>query len=676
MPVPQRYAFGDFVLERSQHRVRHRDGTLLNLTPRVFSALLLFVERAGDLLSKDELLLALWPGLVVEENNLSQVVSSLRRALGDDTQGSRYIQTVPRQGFRFVATVLVLPDQEVQAAEPSVHMPAVFQSVSSAAPALPPAEPTRAPEAKPARRRWLHTALAAGSAVSLAGAAWWMWERKAAGTNAGLNAGTNAAANADVSPARPATLAVLPFKPLTSEGRDELLELGMADALIARLSTVPGLVVRSVGSVLRFGGAEQDPLRAARDLEVQWIVDGSLQRRGDQLRVTARLLWAADGSAAWSGSFDEKFTGVFELQDLISNRVLGALAPKLQTRPAVGGGAGPPLAGIGGTRNTDAYQLYLAAFSHAQGLRADGLAKSKALFKQAVALDPGYALAYVGLAEVYRRSLFGADAVPAEVFGPADVAIRRALALAPGLAEAHAGNAFKLYQYDFNWPEAEKEFRRALAANPNTVMAQLGLAVLMLTQDRQDQGFVHLRLARELDPLSPLLNSLEAGYLLDAGRLDEARTRLNRAFDVAPNFWVAHLTQALLHLAMKQPEAGITALRRAVALTDGSTLAISQLGTQLARLNQRDEARVILNQLLVREKTRYVPPTSLAAVQAALGDERAALDSLDKAYAVRDPRLFALKDDPRWVGLRQQPRFKALMVKLKLDGFGPGLSPP
>ena len=145
---------------------------------------------------------------------------------------------------------------------------------------------------------------------------------------------------------------------------------------------------------------------------------------------------------------------------------------------------------------------------------------------------------------------------------------------------------------------------------------------------------------------------------------------------MAPNFWVAHLTQALLHLAMKQPEAGITALRRAVALTDGSTLAVSQLGMQLARLGQRDEARVILNQLLVRETTRYVPPTSLAAVQAALGDERAALDSLDKAYAVRDPRLFALKDDPRWAGLRQQPRFKALMVKLKLDGFGPGLSPP
>ncbi len=680
MPAPQRYAFGEFVLERSQHRVRHRDGTLLNLTPRLFSALLLLVENPGELLTKDALMLALWPGLVVEENNLSQVVSNLRRALGDDTQGSRYIQTVPRQGFRFVATVVVLPDQDSPSALPSVAAPAVTpaevavattnppdgadERAASGVPHVPAAvvdAPARAPPGPSApRRMWLRAALATGSAVGLSGAAWWAWKHAPAGGPS----------------ARPATLAVLPFKPLTAEGRDELLELGMSEALIARLSTVPGLVVRSVGAGLRFGGAEQDPMRAAHDLDVQWIVDGSLQRRGDQLRVTARLLWAADGSAAWSGSFDEKYTSVFELQDLISNRVLGALAPKVQPRPLVPGGAGAPLTGIGGTRNTDAYQLYLAAFSHAQGLRADGLNKSLELFNQAIALDPGYALAYVGLAEAHRRRLYATDAVPADVFEPADAAIRRALELVPGLAEAHAGNGFKLYWYDFNWADAEREFRRALDSNSNVVFAHLGLAILMLTQDRIDQGFVHLRLARELDPLSPLLNALEASYLLDAGRFDEAQTRLKRAFDVAPNFWVASLVHAQLHLIQKRPGEGIEALRRAVAQAEASTGPVSLLGMQLARLGQRDEARAILNRLLTREKMRYVPPTSVAAVQAALGEVGPALDSLDRAYAVRDQRLIFLKDDPRWTGLRQEARFKALMVKLKLERFGPGLSPP
>ena len=683
MPVSDRFAFGDFVLERSQQRVLRRDGSTLNLTPRLFSALLLLVEHAGELLDKDSLMLALWPGLVVEENNLSQVVSGLRRALGDDSQGSRYIQTVPRRGFRFVAAVQALPAPAVRPAdETPVPAPLAVAPPVPAPPAIvPPALPLPVPEqpvlelpgpalsAGPAprklrRRLGLGLGLTAGAAaVGLGGAGWWFWR--------------GAPAPAAVAPGT--TLAVLPFRPLTAEGRDELLELGMADALIGRLSTVPGLVVRSISSVLRFGGAEQDPLRAARDLEVQWLVDGSLQRRGDRLRVTARLLWAADGSAAWSGSFDEKFTSVFELQDLISSRVLGVLAPKLQARSAVPGepsAAAMPLTALGGTRNTDAYQLYLAAFSHAQSLRPDGLIKSRELFNRAIALDPGYALAYVGLAESHRRRLYATDAVPAEVFDPADAAIRRALALAPGLAEAHAGNGFKRYWYDFDWAGAESEFRRALASNPNVVFAQLGLAMLMLTQDRPAQGFVHLRRARELDPLSPLLNALEASYLLDAGRIDEARARLDRAFDVAPNFWVSYLVQALMHQARKQPDEGIAALRRAVELAQASTGPLSLLGMHLARLGQAEEARAILGRLLALEKTRYVPPTALAAVQAALGEPGPALDSLDKALAVRDQRLIFLKDDPRWVGLRQQPRFQALMRKLQLDRFGPGLSPP
>lgn len=241
--------------------MRHRDGTPLNLTPRVFRALLLFVENPGDLLSKDTLLLALWPGLVVEENNLSQVVSALCRALGDDTQGSRYIQTVPRQGFRFVAKATVLPDQEMPAelpAAPPVALPTELPATRTDAEAdtVRPsahAELAPGPPPQPPRRPWLRAALAGSAALALGGGAWWLLRRPPAGARA----------------AGPATLAVLPFRPLTTEGRDELLELGMADAPIARLSTVPGLVVRSVGAALRLAGTDQDPLRAARDLDVQ-----------------------------------------------------------------------------------------------------------------------------------------------------------------------------------------------------------------------------------------------------------------------------------------------------------------------------------------------------------------------------------------------------------------------
>jgi TolB-like protein/DNA-binding winged helix-turn-helix (wHTH) protein len=463
--------------------VRDLDGETLTLTPRLFSALLLFVENAGELLDKDALMQALWPGLVVEENSLSQVVSGLRRALADDSVSSRYIQTVHRRGFRFVAKVTVLPDDEVPVAFLHAAPETLLEKVSpprlqGAAPLGPARDPARrlSDLRAPDKRSSLRLALAGGAAVMLGGIGWWVVRR-------GPSSGTAAL---------PSTVAVLPFKPLVAEGRDELLEVGMADSLIARLSTVPGLVVRSIGSVRRYAGADQDPLRAARELDVAWIVDGSLQRRGDQLRVTARLLRAADGSAAWSGSFEEKFIGVFEVQEMISARVAQVLAPSL----AVLADARQPPASLGGTRNTDAYQLYLAAARHAQDMRADGLDKSITLYHQALEIDPGYALAWAGLAEAHRRTLFGADAQPSEVFGPAAVAIERALALAPNLAEALAERAFRLYWFEFDWASAERAFRRVLEINPNVAMAHFGLASLLLNQDRPDEGFAQMRMAR------------------------------------------------------------------------------------------------------------------------------------------------------------------------------------
>ena len=656
-----RYAFGDFVLDPTQQRVRRRDGSPLSLTPRLFSALLLFVENAGALLDKDNLMRALWPGVVVEENSLSQVISALRRALADDSHDSRYIQTVPRRGFRFIAAVTQMPESPAEAlpsaagpalANPPLPADALATAQGGSGGAGQAADLGTTPSD---RRGWLRLTLAAGAATALGGLGWWSSRR---------------ASTADVPPPL-ATLAVLPFKPLVHGARDELLEVGMADSLIARLSTVPGLVVRSVGSVRRYAGAEQDPLLAAHDLDVAWIVDGSLQRRGDQLRVTARLLRAADGSAAWSGSFDEQFTGVFEVQDMISTRVAQVLAPSLQAFA----GAHAFQGGLGGTRNTDAYQLYLAAARHAQDMRGEGLRKSIQLYKQALELDPNYALAWVGLAETHRRMLFGADGMPAEVFVPADIAVRQALAIVPNLAEAQVEQGFKLYWFDFDWAGAEHAFRRALAVNPNVATAHFGLASLLLNQDRPDEGFAEMRAARELDPMSPVLNTLEAAYLLEAGRRAEARTRLQRTLDIAPRFWLAHCTQGSLSLADGQADEAIAQMRRAVALADGTSRPLALLGICLARLGQLDEARAILDRLRTLEETRYVPPTSLASVHAALGQVEPALDALDRAFATRDTRLTFLKDDQRLASLRQEPRFRALMRKLKLDGFGPGLAP-
>lgn len=489
-------------------------------------------------------------------------------------------------------------------------------------------------------------------AAALGAAGWWIRSRPPAGQST-------------------ATLAVLPFKPLATESRDELLEVGMADSLIARLSTVPGLVVRSTGSVQRYAGPMQDPVRAARELEVTWIVDGSLQRRGDLVRATARLLHAADGVAAWSGGFDEKFTSVFDVQDQISNLVTQALLPVLR----VGLGTPARLADIGGTRDMDAYQLYLAARWRAQGGRADEVDKGVALLNQALSVDPAYAMAWVELAQVHRRKLWNSDGLAAEVFEPANAALKHALALVPSLAEAHAGLGFSRFWFDFDWVGAEHAFRRGLTINPNTATAHWGLALLLLSQGRLADGFVHLRTARSLDPMSPVYNTVEASLLMANGQREEARIRLNRSLDISPDLWLTHLAAGLMHMSDARPEQGIASIRRAVALSDATTRSWSVLGVQLARLGETEEARSILNQLLTASKSRYVTPTSIASLHAALGEVGSALTALEQGLVLRDTRMVFLKGDVHWTGLRSEPRFVTLMQALKLDRYGPGLSP-
>ncbi len=641
MQVQPRYEFDDFCLDPAERRL-WRGGHQVTLTSRQFEALLLFVERAGELLDKDTLLAELWPNLVVEENNLNQVISTLRRALGEESHESRYIQTVPRRGYRFVARVT----ERVSARGEAVAATAVSSDPASAAVTA---------AASSTRRTFLGIGLGGWVATGVLGAgagtaAWWTIQTR----------------RARVPLDGPQTLAVLPFKPLVDEGRDELLEVGMADSLIARLSTVPGLVVRSVGSVRRYSGPDHDPLRAARELNVVWIVDGSLQRWGDQVRVTARLLRTTDGVAVWSGSFDERFTGMFDVQDAISERVARVLAPRLADPDRL------RLAGAGGTRNADAYQLYLAARMHAQGTLAEGLRKSVALYRKAIEFDPAYALAYTGLVETYRRMIFGADAEPIQVFEPAKLAAIRAMEIDPLLADAHAAFGWIRFWYEWDWPLAETHLRRAIELNANSVDGHFGLGLLLLTLDRGEEGLAQLRTARELDPASLILNTLEAAFLFARGQREEANTRLERVLDIQPKYWIAHLTRARFEFVENRPQQAIEALRRADRLADGSTQATGLLGFVLAQQGHREEAEAVLARLLTAEKTRYVPPTSVAMIYSGLGAVAPALDALERAFKVRDTRLIYMKDDPRWSGLRAEPRFVALLRQMKLDSYGPG----
>jgi TolB-like protein/DNA-binding winged helix-turn-helix (wHTH) protein/Tfp pilus assembly protein PilF len=661
MPSPRRYEFGDFRVDGRQGRLFRRDGTPVAASPRVVEALVHFAEHPGETLEKGRLMEALWPGVVVEENNLNQLILTVRRALGDDPQDSRYVQTIPRRGFRFVAAVRPWPADAATApatptgpaeAPASVELPA-----EPAAASHPGATPTPAPPARPPwpRRLVVAAALAVVALAAVLGGRALLHER---------------AASSDRAPAAPApgvaTLAVLPFKPVVAANRDEAFEAGMADSLIARLSTLPGVAVRAFSSVRHYAGVDQDPLAAARELHVDWVVEGTFQRAGDEIRVTARLLRASDGAARWSGTFDERYRSVFDVQDAIADRVARVVAPRLDA-------AARTRLAASGTHDVDAYQLYLAARAQSQDVLPTGLRRSVELYRRAIEIDPAYALAYAGLAETYRRLPFGADVPPAEAFEPARAAALRAIELDPSLGEGYAGLGWVKFWYEFDWAGAEAEFRRALDLNPNISEAQLGLGHLLSTLGRTDEGLRHIQRARELDPLSPIANTLEAGYLLGRGRRAEADERLRLALEIAPRFWVAHMTKAGFELTDRRPDLALRSLERAQEYSGGETTqALSLIGARHAANGQRAEAQAILDGLLRRSRERYVPPTSLATVYAALGRNPEALDALERAYDVRDLRLAFMKSDPRWNALRGEPRFAALLARMKLDTGKPG----
>ena len=630
------YRFHGFVLQVEQRRLVGADGAAIDLTPRLFDALLFLVERAGELLEKDRLLTELWPGLVVEENSLSQCISALRKVLGDDAQRGRFIQTVPRRGFRFVAPVELV---EVPGGVPA-WLPQAAADFGEQA-----IDTHRLPEpaSAPSRRTWI-SAVAGTVALTAAGGAAWRWRL-----------------SRDAPPPKgQSTLAILPFKPLVTGARDELLEMGMAESLIARLSNLPGVAVRSVGSVRRFGGTEQDPISAARELNVTWIVDGSIQRAEARVRVTARLLNTASGEAAWSGAFDEEFTGMFNLQDSISSKVAQVLAPHLGDRGR------RRLAGAGGTRNVDAYQLYLTARRHAQGIKTAGLVKSIELYRMAIALDPAYALAYSGMGESYRRMVFGADGEPNVVLVAARSCNERAVQLDPDLAEGHAGIGWNLFWHNWDWAGSAAAFDRALALNANEANAHLGYSQLLETLDRKADAIEHLRLARENDPLSLIMLTLETGSLIGAGRLEEARQRLHRVFDIEPDFWVAHMVQSSFMLVDGKPGEAIESLVRADQLSDGSSQAAASLGNLLARQGHTERARAVLRRLLDLGKSLYVPPTSTGLIYAGLGEKDSALNSLERGLVVHDVRMTLIRQDARWKLVAEDKRYQSVMRQLKL----------
>jgi len=530
------YEFGDFRLDASKHLLLKRDGEPVPLTPKVFETLLYLLQHRGTGLAKEELMKAIWPDTIVEENNLSHNISVLRRVFGEVRAGHRYIVTVPGWGYRFVA--------EVRTTEKS-------------------------------------------ASVSL------------------------------VAPMR--AIAVLPFRPLVAEARDAALELGMAETLITRLSS-RAIVVRPISSVRKYMDLDQDPLAAGRELRVEFALDGSIQRCGDQIRVTARLVNVTSGAAIWSGTFDEKFTSIFAVQDVISEKVAGALALGLTTVEKM-------RLTKRYTENTEAYRAF--GFASAIGI-----------------LPPN---------ENWPRS---------------EAAANNALALDETLADTYNPQAaVKLYYYR-DWSAAERSFRRGIELNPNSPEIRHHYAMCLVLFGRNEEAITEMQRASELDPLA-LRNNLDRGKIFFFIReYDQAIDQFRKTLELEAPFAAAHeflgyaYEQKGMHKeAVAQWSKALTSigageqassLERTYAAS-GFEMAVRALARQrLEKLNDK------------RNRGAYVPAIEYVTAYTRLADKEQAFVWLHKA--VREPNRLALelKVNPIYDKLRDDPRFAATVKCMRL----------
>jgi serine/threonine-protein kinase len=641
---PRHVSFGTHRLDTLARELRGADGQLVALTGKAFDTPCCLVAHRDRVVGKDELIATVWPGRVVEENNLTQAISALRRALGDEANA---IVTVPGRGYRFVAPL----HDDTDAGTPAPARPTASASAPVDAAATPPA-------GIPAARRWTTPLLALALVLVASIGVVLAWRgRMPAAADAAVVPPAHAAAAAVAAPAPPTTLAVLPFRSLSAGPRDPLLDLGLAETLIARVSGVASLRVRSLSSSQRFAGATADALEAGRALGADYVLEGTTQRRDARVRVNARLLAVRDGRALWSGTFDEDMARAFTLQDGLAEAVTSALALKLRASPA---GLRSPCDGT----DALAYRAYLMGRYQLDRPRADRMHVALDAFKQAVDRDPSCARAYAGMAFAYRALVMTGDEEPRERVPLARAAAERALAIDPDLAEAHASLGFIQFWYDWDWDAAEASFKRAIALNPSSAQARMAYAHLLANLGRNKEAADQARQAVALDPLSPLILTLSASFLGGGGFPDEAAAALAKSRELEPDFWTAMLNSGTKKIRTGDAAGAVTDLRRALARCGDCSQAASVLGAAYVKAGDRRAAEALLASMEARDRADYIPATSLAALHLALGDREGTLDLLERAYEDRDVRMPFLRMDTRWKPLHDEPRFQALLRKM------------
>ncbi|HEX8474338.1 MAG TPA: tetratricopeptide repeat protein [Pyrinomonadaceae bacterium] len=455
------------------------------------------------------------------------------------------------------------------------------------------------------------------------------------------------------------SVAVLPFKlfnPVKGDDTgDEYLGVGLADALIARLSAVRRIVVRPTSSVLRYR-SDADPLAAGREMGVDYIIDGTIRRAGATLRVSAQLLSVVEGATRWAGKFDEKLTDVLQIEDSISEQVARALVLHLTTDEH-------RQLGKRGTDNPDAYEAYMRGRYYWSEFTEEGFIRALDSYNRAIELDPSYAAAYSGIADYYNwLGVYGIRPF-AECAAAARQAAQQAVELDDTSAEAYSALGFAVITHDFDWTNAEAQHRRAIEINPNYATAHQWYSFHLQMEGRFDQAIAEMRRASELDPLTPsILQSLGWCYY-QARRYDESLATYRTMLDAVPNFAYGLSSYAwTLRQVGKYTEA-VAAAEKAVELSSDSQFFLNGLAASLASAGRHADARQTLAKLREMRSRRYVSPYHLSLVHLWLGEREQSLALLREAYDIRDGWLVWLGVEPQFDSLRGDPLFEDILKK-------------
>jgi len=460
------------------------------------------------------------------------------------------------------------------------------------------------------------------------------------------------------------SVAVLPFANLSADEEQEYFCDGMAEEIINALTHVEGLHVVARTSAFSFRGKEIDIREIGKKLSVNTVVEGSVRKAGNKLRITAQLINVADGYHLWSDKYDRELEDIFAIQDEISLAIVDKLKVKLLGDEKV-------KLVKRHTDNQEAYNLYLKGRYFWNRRTEEDLEKSIECFKRAIEKDPDYALAYTGLADSYITLPTYSSFPPEEAFPKAKEAALRALDIDNTLGEAYASLALIKLDYDWDWAGAEKQFKQAIELNPGYATAHHWYAIHLMYRARFDEAIKEIKTAQELDPLSLVINRVVGRVFYFARRWDQAIDALLKTIEMEPNCSWVHLHLGLVYLEKLMYKEALAEFHKEKELSRGGDVGdiilLSCLGLVHAKMGKRGEAEEALDELIKRSKQAHVSPVGLALIYFALGKNDQGFEWLEKAYDDHDLGLRLIKVEPAFDSVRSDPRFAALLKKMGLE---------